>query len=451
MIITKKHLSRRTFLRGTFGTMVALPMLDAMVPALSAQSARTAAGAGPAFRFGAMYLPNGIYPDTWHPEAAGLDFEFKRVMQPLEPFRNQLVTVSGMKAPWGESVHLGASAAFLNGVGPAGSRDDSGDAFGKIQSKKTIDQWILDKTAGDTPLRSIEVGTEDMGTAAGACDGFPCTFFNTLSWRDDTSPLPVGINPRVTFERMFGETGTTQQRIARLKQKQSMLDSVMQETAKLKGELGAADNAILEEYLGNIRQVEQQLDRMESRVENIPETEAPLGIPETFDDHMNVTYDLMHLAFQGDITRSFTFLLGHEASSRSYAHIGVPDAHHSMSHHGNDPEKLDKYAKIATYHIAKMAQFLEKLRSTPDGDGNILDHGVFYFGSGMSNGNQHDRNNPPGVVVGGAMGRLKGNQHIRLEKEKETPVANLLVGIAEVAGVEVEEAFGRSTGKISLL
>jgi hypothetical protein len=446
MIITKKHLSRRTFLRGTFGTMVALPMLDAMVPALAAQSQTAAASP---FRFGAIYLPNGVFPDTWHPSAVGSDFEFNKVMKPLEPFRDQLVTVSNLKAPWGESVHLGASAAFLNGTGPVGARDDSGDAFGKIQSRKTIDQWIADKTAGDTPLRSIEVGTEDMGTAAGACDGFPCTFFNTLSWRDDFSPLPVGINPRITFERMFGDSGAPEQRVAGLKQKQSMLDSVMAETARLKRTLGPADNAILDEYLNNVRQVEAQLQRMESRVANVPEAEAPLGIPEAFDDHMTVTYDLMHLAFQGDISRVFTFLLGHEASSRSYAHIGVPDAHHSMSHHGNDPEKLEKYAKIGLYHVAKMGEFLQKLKDTRDGNGNLLDHSLVYWGSGMSNGNQHDRNNPPAVMVGGAHGRLQGNRHIRLEKEKETPVANLLVAMGQVAGAEVEQ-LGPSTGKVDL-
>src|SRR6476646_10835937 len=219
MFITKKHLSRRTFMRGTLGTAVALPFLDAMVPALSA------APASP-FRFGAVYFPCGVYPDTWHPDAEGSNFAFKPVMQPLEPFRNQLVTVSKMKAPWGSSVHLGASSAFLNGVGPAGKLAETGDLFGKIQSKKTVDQFIADKVAGDTPLRSMEVGTEDMGTAVGACDGFSCTFFNALAWHDDSSPLPVGINPRVTFERMFGETGSTDQRAKALKQKQSLLDSV---------------------------------------------------------------------------------------------------------------------------------------------------------------------------------------------------------------------------------
>ncbi len=322
MIITKKHLSRRTFLRGTFGAAMALPMLDAMVPALTAQ-AQTAAKTP--FRFGAIYMPNGVFPDTWHPATVGSDFEFKPVMQPLEGFRDQLVTVSKMKAPWGESVHLGASSAFLNGVGPVGARDGSGDAFGKIESKKTLDQFIADAVAEDTPLRSIEVGTEDMGTAVGACDGFPCTFFNALSWRDDFSPLPIGINPRVTFERMFGETGSKEQRTARLKEKQSLLDSVMAETSKLRSTLGAPDRAILDEYLSNIRQVEQQLDRMETRLGTITGTpEAPIGLPEAFDDHMTITYDLMHLAFQGDISRVFTFMIGHEASDRGYAHIGIP-------------------------------------------------------------------------------------------------------------------------------
>ena len=446
MIITRKHLSRRTFLRGTFGAVVALPMLDAMVPALTAQ-ARTVANSP--FRFGAIYLPNGVWPDFWHPETVGADFEFKQVMKPLEPFRDQLVTVSKMTAPAG-SIHLGASSAWLNGVGPIEKRDNggTGGAFGKIQSVKTIDQHIADKVAGDTPLRSIEVGTEDMGTAAGACDGFPCTFFNTLSWRDDTSPLPIGINPRVTFERMFGETGTAEQRMASLKQKQSMLDSVMQETAKLQKKLGPADNAILDEYLTNVRQVEQQLDRMEARSATITDApDAPIGIPDVFDDHMTVTYNLMHLAYQADISRVFTFLLGHEASTRSYVHIGVPEAHHSISHHAGDPEKLQKYAKIGTYHIAKLAEFAKKLKETPDGDGNLLDHTLLYWGSGMSNGNAHERKNPPAVLVGGANGRMKGNQHIAVQKEE--PTANLLLAIGDLANVEVGK-IGPSTGRLTL-
>jgi hypothetical protein len=352
-----------------------------------------------------------------------------------------------MKAPWGESVHLGASSAFLNGTGPVGSRDDSGDAFGKIQSKKTVDQYIADTVAGDTPLKSIEVGTEDMGTAAGACDGFPCTFFDTLAWREDTRPLPVSINPRVTFERMFGETGSPEHRKARLKEKQSLLDSVTEETAHLRHKLGAPDRAILDEYLSNIRQVEEQLDRMETRLGTLTgNPESPIGLPEAFDDHMTVTYDLMHLALQGDISRVFTFMIGHEPTDRSYAHIGVPETHHSISHHGNDAEKLAKYAKIGTYQIVKFAEFLEKLRNTKDGDGNLLDHSLLYWGSGMSNGNAHDRSNPPAVIVGGAHGRLRGNRHIEV---KEEPTANLLLALAHLAGTEIE-SIGPSTGRMEL-
>jgi hypothetical protein len=428
MFITKKHLSRRTFLLGSFGATVALPMLDAMVPALTAQAK---SAASPALRFGAVYIPNGVHPDFWVPDTTGSDFEFKQVMKPMEPFRDHVVTVSKLMAPQG-SVHLGASAAFLNGVGPVGK----GGNFSVLMSAKTIDQHIADKWAGDTPLRSIEVGTEDMGTAAGACDGFPCAFFETLSWRDETSPLPIGVNPRVTFERMFGETGTTQQRRDNLKTKQSMLDSVLAETAKLKKTLGASDNAILDEYLSNIRQVEGQLERMESRFGSLPEADSPIGIPEAFDDHMTVTYSLMHLAFQGDISRVFTFLTGHEASTRSYAHIGVPEAHHSISHHANNPETMAKYAKIGTYHIAKMAEFVRKLSETPDGDGTLLDHSMLYFGSGMSNGNVHDRKNAPALIVGGANGKLKGNRHLVADEKNEEPTANLLLGMGEIAGCE---------------
>ena len=440
MFITKKHLSRRTFLRGTLGASVALPFLDAMTPALSA--AQTAP-----FRFGAIYLPNGVYPDTWHPDTVGPDFEFKPVMQPLEPFRRQLTTISNMKAPWGESIHLGASSSFLNGVGPVVNPDEKGDAWGDIHSKKTVDQFIADKVAADTPLRSIEVGTEDMGTAVGACDGFACTFFNTLSWRDDSSPLPVGINPRVTFERMFGETDSAERRLARLHQKQSLLDSVTQETAKLKRSLGAADRVILDEYLSNIRQVEQQLDRFETRLGTITgNPEAPIGMPDAFDDHLNVTYNLMYLAYQGDISRVFTFMLSHEATDRGYAHIGVPEQHHAISHHGNDPEKMEKYAKIATYHMVKFSDFLEKLRATNDGDGTLLDHSVLYWGSGMSNGNAHDRNNTPAVLVGGGNG-LKGNRHIKVEDG--TPTSNLMLSLAQLGGSEIEKV-GVSTGTIDL-
>jgi hypothetical protein len=378
----------------------------------------------------------------------GSDFEFKPIMAPLEPYRNYLTTLSKMKAPDGNpengGVHMGASAAWLNGIGPVAKQAD----YTTIRSKKTIDQFIADKVAEDTPLRSLQVGTEDMGTSAGACDGFPCVFFNTVSWRDDTSPLPMGINPRVTFERMFGETGSAKRRLANLRQKQSMLDSIAAETAKMQQKLGEADNRILDEYLTNIRDVELQLDRMEARAGTVPAgTTAPLGIPETFDEHMTVTYDLMRLAFQGDISRVFTFMVGHEGSSRSYAHIGIPEPHHPVSHHGDKPEAIERYAKLTTYQVAKLAEFIGKLQATADGDGTLLDHSLIYFGSGMGNGNAHDRNNPPVAVLGGANRGLKGNRHIAVENKE--PTANLLLSFADMANAEIKE-IGHSTGLLSL-
>jgi hypothetical protein len=442
VIITGKHLHRRTFLRGALGAMVALPFLDAMVPALSAQARKRP------FRFGAIYVPNGIYPQLWHPDAVGSDFEFKPIMKPLEPHRQHLVTISKMKAPDGNpdmgGVHMGASAAWLNGTGPLTEQAN----YTVIRSKKSIDQYIADRIAEDTPLRSLQVGTEDMGTSAGACDGYPCVFFNTISWRDDTSPLPMGINPRVTFERMFGEAGTASRRLATLRRKQSMLDSIAEEAARLRRSLGPADNVILDEYLTNVRDVEQQLDRMDARAAAIPEgTAAPLGVPESFDEHMTVTYDLMLLAFQGDISRVFTFMVGHEGSSRSYAHIGIPEPHHPVSHHGDKPEAIEKYAKLTTYQVVKLAEFIEKLKTTADGDGTLLDSSLIYFGSGMGNGNAHDRFNPPVVLLGGANGRLKGNRHVAVENRE--PTANLLIACADMSNTEVEK-IGHSTGRLIL-
>ena len=442
MIITKKHLPRRTFLRGAMGAAIALPFFDAMIPALAAQSAQQRP-----FRFGAVYIPNGIYPQQWHPDTTGSQFDFKPVMAPLEPYRSQLVTISGLKAPDGNpdmgGVHMGASAAWLNGTGPVTEQ-----AKFVVRSRKSIDQYIADAVAGDTPLRSLEVGTEDMGTSAGACDGYPCVFFNAISWRDDTSPLPISVNPRVTFERMFGETGSTRRRMANMRRKQSLLDSVADEARRMRLSLGPADNKILDEYLTNLRDVELQLDRMDTRAAAVPEgAVAPLGLPDNVDDHLSVTYDLMVLAFRADISRVFTFMVGHEGSGRSYAHIGIPEPHHPVSHHGDTSEGIAKYTKLTTYHVVKLAEFIGKLQATPDGDGTLLDRSLIYFGSGMGNGNVHDRQNPPALLLGSANGRLRGNRHIAAENKE--PTANLLLAMADLANAEVE-SIGHSTGRFSL-
>ena len=442
MIVTKSHLPRRTFLRSALGAAVALPFLDAMVPALSAQTAPRP------LRFGAIYLPNGVQPEEWHPDDTRDGFEFKPIMTPLEPYREHMVTISGLKAPDGNpengGVHMGASAAWLNGVGPLTGQGD----YSVIRSEKSLDQFVADAIAADTPLRSLQVGTEDMGTSAGACDGYPCVFFNTLSWRDAISPLPMGINPRVTFRRMFGGTGSEAKRRSDLRLKQSVLDSIVEETSALQRNLGPADHAILDAYLTDVREVERQLDRMEARAGAIsPDTAAPGGIPDAFDDHLTVTYDLMRLAFEADISRVFTFMVGHEGSSRSYAHIGIPEPHHPVSHHLNRPAAIEKYVKITTYHTAKLAEFIGKLASRADGDGTLLDRSLIYYGSGMGNGNTHDRNDPPALVIGGANGRLRGNRHIAAEPGE--PTANVLLGIADMANADVDR-IGRSTRRFEL-
>ena len=441
MFVTKRHLPRRTFLRGAGAALIAMPFMDAMIPALSAQGKRP-------FRFGAVYIPNGIYPKLWHPEATGSNFEFQQVMAPLEPWRSHLVTISGMKAPDGNpemgGVHMGASAAWLNGYGP-----DSGQAtYTVIKSRKSIDQYIADAIAGDTPLRSLELGTEDMGTSAGACDGYPCVFFNTVSWYDDSSPLPVSVNPQATFERMFGDPGTPEQRLHRLQAKQSMLDSVMHETSRLQKVIGAKDNALLDEYLTNIRRVEEQLQKMQARSGALTNAaDGPVGIPEDFDKHVTITYDLLHIAFQGDISRVFTFMVGHEGSGRSYAHVGVKEPHHTTSHHKNTPESIDQYARITAYHMVKLGEFLTKLKNTPEGSGTLFDTSMVYFGAGMSNGLLHDRHNVPAAIVGSANGRLKGNRH--LEARVDQPTSDLLLGMADLLGAEVE-TIGIAEGRFNL-
>lgn len=444
MFISKKHLNRRTLLKGA-GSAIALPLLDAMVPAATAQSATAAAEK---LRFGSVYVPNGIFPAHWHPEKVGKDFEFNRIMKPVEAFRDHVTTISRLKSPEGRQdmggIHMGASSAFLNGSGPLSENGD----FNELRSKKTIDQHIADAIAGDTPLRSIEFGTEDMGTSAGACDNYPCMYFNTLSWRDDNSPLPVAISPQVTFERMFGDPGTPEQRMHRLATKESMLDSILNETKSLDRMLGAGDRTLLDEYLTNIRRIEVQIQKLSTRSSVIANTTGgPVGIPDDFDAHMTVTYDLMRLAFQGDMTRVFSFMTGHEATGRSYAHIGVNEPHHNVTHHKNTEESLDKYAKITTYQMQKFADFIASLDATPDGDGSLLDSTMIYFGAGMSNGLLHDRHNVPALLVGTANGRIEGNRH--LEARLDEPTSNLLLGIADVFGAEVE-TIGIADGRFTL-
>jgi hypothetical protein len=438
MIITKTHLSRRTLLRGS-GAAISLPFLEAMVPALTGQS-RSAAK--PTLRFAAIYFPHGVHAPWWIPVINGSDFEFPRVLKSLEPFRNQITIVSGLDQP-NISIHLTASASFLNGAPPKKTEGED------VGSDITLDQLIAERIAEDTPFRSLELGTEDMSGSIGACEGgYSCLYFNVLSWRTKTAPLPMELNPRALFERMFGDTGPKQGRPARMQYRRSVLDSITDGAKRLHRLLGPSDRLLVADFLDNIREVELQIQNAEERVgfdPNVPE--APPGIPESYDAHVKLMYDLATLALRADLTRVFTFMVSHEGSQIPYPHVGVTEGHHSVSHHRDDPERMAAWGRIGVYHTELFARFLDTLRSTPDGDGNLLDHSLLLYGSGLSNANVHAKNDLPCIVAGGAGGRLKGNRH--MQHARGTPWSNLLVSLGQKAGLEIDR-MGVSNGSISL-
>jgi hypothetical protein len=438
MFITNTSLSRRTFLRGV-GATLSLPLLDAMLPAL-----RAATGSGAPTRFGFVYIPHGVILERWTPAASGAGFEFTPILKPLEPFRNQLTLVTNLAGPPdGGGGHAGASATWLNAVTP--KRTEAED----VRAGTTVDQMIAQKIGQDTAFPSLELATEDLTTLIGACDsGFSCTYINTLCWSTPTTPLPMEINPRVVFERLFGDPGTQAQRVARIREDRSILDSIVDEEARLKRGLGSRDVARLSEYLDNIREIERRIQTAERQAQSTLEVpESPAGIPQSYEEHVGLMFDLMTIAYQADITRVITFMLARELSPRSYPQIGVPDPHHSISHHQNAPDKIDGHAKINTYHVTLFSRFLEKLRNTPDGDGSLLDHAMFVYGSGMANGNQHTHNPLPMAIVGGANGALEGSRHI--QAAPDTPLGNGLLGIVAKAGVKMDR-IGESTGVIDL-
>ena len=438
MIITNKRLSRRTVLRGA-GAAISLPLLEAMFPAISP---RGLAEELRPLRFGAVYFPHGANAPWWIPSKEGKNFEFPRILAALEPFRDQVNVISGLDQP-NISIHLTASGSFLNGAPPKKTEAED------VASEVTIDQLIADRVAGDTPFRSLELGTEDMSGSIGACEGgYSCLYFNVLSWRTKTDPLPMELNPRALFERMFGDTGSPEGRPARMKYRKSVLDAIASGAQRIKGLVGASDRNKIDDYLESVREVELQIQNAEQRIGSNPELPAaPAGIPDSYDAHVKLMYDLAALALQADITRVFTFMVSHEGSQIPYPHVGVTEGHHSVSHHRDDPERMAAWAKIGTYHIDLFARFLEKLRSIEDGDGNLLDHSMLLYGSGLSNANVHAKNDLPCVVAGGAGGRIEGNRHLRLPFR--TPWSNLLVGLVQAADIDVER-IGVSNGVIAL-
>ena len=447
MIITKKALPRRTFLRGIGATM-ALPLLDAMVPAASAL-AQTAAG--PARRLGFVYIPNGVIQDQWVPAATGRGFDFSPILSPLEPFRDQTLVVSGLAHRQADSFgdgngdHPRATAVWLSGVHAWERRGRQGPT--DIKLGVTADQIAAREFGKQTPLSSLELALETP--TAIACDTGDCFYSNTISWRNETTPLDMEAHPRVVFERLFGEGGTVADRLAVIQQTGSILDSVTAEVARLERTLGPGDRNKLDEYLDAVRDVEQRIQRSESRgAESLIELpDRPVDIPETFEDHAKLMFDLLGLAFQADVTRVFTLMMAREASPRPYPQIGVPDQHHTVSHHRNDPEYIAKKAKIDTYHIQLLAYFLDMLRQTPDGDGNLLDHSMIVYGGGIGNGNLHEHTNLPCLVAGGGGGRLKGGRHRAYAED--TPYANLLLSVLDKAGVPAE-TLGDSTGPLNV-
>ena len=439
MFVTKRSIPRRTFLRGV-GASLSLPLLDAMVPALTAVS-QTAAR--PQLRAGFVYIPHGVIMGQWTPAATSANFEFTPILKPLEPFRDSLVVVSNLTRAEANSNHAVSSACWLTGVSP--KRTDGPD----FRVGVSIDQVIAKQIGQDTTFPSLEVATEDFTGLLGACDpGYSCAYMNTLNWQTPTTPLPMEINPRVVFERMFGGGGTMDERLARMRTDRSLLDFVAGDLKYLERGLGSSDRARLGEYLSYLREIERRIQQAEQRTHAQPDVpDAPVGVPEAYVDHVALLFDLMALAFQADLTRVFTFMMAREVSQRTYPEIGVTEPHHSISHHGNRPAAIEGHAKLNAYHVGMFARFLERLRSIPDGDGTLLDHSVILYGSGMSDGNGHTGSPLPHVVVGKGAGRIEGNRHIA--SPAGTPMANLLLAISQKCGVE-QETFGVSKGAIEL-
>jgi hypothetical protein len=433
--ITSKSLPRRTVLRG-IGASLALPFLEAMAPA-------AAAATKPLHRFLTFYVPNGMAMEYWSAKGEGDAFELSPILEPMAPFRNQMILLSGLHASW-NYIHAGASGAFLTGT-PRGGRNEI-----EIFADVSIDQLLARHFSKETQVGSLELSM-DAPANAGACTGnLSCVYTHTLSWRSATQPLPVEYNPRAVFERLFGDSGRTDwpAREARMQQHKSILDSVNEKLSNLKRELGPRDQNKVNEYTDAIRDVERRIQKAEEQRDvTLPTMEAPQGVPPVFEDHLALMLDLQLLAFQSDLTRVISFMIGKEQSARPYPQIGVPEAHHPLSHHDNAPDLVAKMSKINRYHTELFAKYLANLRATPDGDGSLLDHMTILYGSGISNSQRHAPDNLPLMLVGGGAGTLKGGRHI-VYKEKPS-MANLLVALMDKMGVPVEKV-GGSNGKLPL-
>jgi hypothetical protein len=437
MIVTKKSLPRRALLRG-LGATIALPFLDGMVPALT----RAAKAAAPVHRLSVVYVPNGIVMSDWTPSAEG-SFELTPILRPLASFQNQLIVLSGLRnGPPNYAVHGAASTRFLTTEPPLASTGSI------VEAGISADQMVARHFARETQLASLELSLESP--FAGVCDvGSSCVYTDTISWRSRTTPLPMEHNPRVVFERLFGEADTTdpKARLARLAGRRSLLDSVADSIADLRQQLGSADRVKVNEHLDAIRDIERQIQKAEEQgARELPSIDRPIGVPATFPEHARLMFDLQVLAYQSDLTRVITFMMGRELSGRSYPEIGFSEGHHPTSHHQNDPVKIAKLTRVNAHHATQFAYFLDRLRSTADGDGSLLDHVTIVYGAGMSDGNSHSPDNLPILVAGGGAGQLEGGRHLRFAEG--TPVANLHATLLPKLGVQADR-FGNSTGTLS--
>jgi hypothetical protein len=442
MIVTKMALPRRTFLRG-LGATVALPLLDSMVPALSAL-AQTAAH--PVRRLGFVYIPMGMNPAPWTPAAQGRITELSQSLGSLAPFLDDLTVITNLELRNANTTgnHASSNCAFLSCA--RATRTESSD----YELGITVDQIAAQNIGRETPIPSLELAT-DLIAQVGNCDnGYACVYQNSLSWSSPTTPLPAEADPRLVFERLFGDGGTPEERRAELRKNASILDWVMQDMSGLKARLGPGDRRKVDEYLDAVREVERRIQRAEqqSAAAPLPALDRPASVPESWEDHVKLMFDLQVLALQADLTRVVTFQLARESSTRTYPQIGVPEPHHPVSHHTNDPEKLAKLAKINAYHVSLFAYLLEKLRATPDGDGTLLDHATYLLGSGMGNPDIHDHQNLPIVVARGGVGGIRGGHHLKYREL--TPLANLHLTLLDHVGVRLDR-FVDSTGRVEFV
>ena len=443
MIVTGMSLPRRTFLRGV-GAALALPFLDAMVPALSA-AARTAQ---PARRLGFVYVPNGVNWMRWTPEQAGAGFELSPSLLPLERFRERLVVVSELRSRPAEALgdgsgdHARSSGAWLTGVHP--KKTEGGD----YRAGKTVDQFAADALGVDTQFPSLQLAIDDVGMLGGCEPGYACAYQNTLSWRTPTTPMPMLTNPRVVFERLLGgDARTPEERRALAQSQASLLDSILQETHRLRRRLGGPDRLRLDGYLAGIRELEERIAKLEQQGDlALSPADLPAGIPDSFEEHVKLMFDLQVLAYHADLSRVITFLMSREAAQRTYGQLGIADPHHGLSHHTYDPVKLEKLARIDTYHVTLLGYYLDRLSAVEDGDGSLLDHALILYGSCMCDGQIHSHSRLPTLVAGRGGGRVRGGRHIVCAED--TPLTNLQLSLLEKVDVQLDR-FGDSTGRVA--